>query len=73
MNNKPKRRGRPPKGSGETKDETFLLRMDAREKEGFSDAASFAGLSLSSWMRERLRTAATKELKAADKPNPFLT
>ena len=72
MNAKQKRRGRPRKGSGQTKSESVLLRMDAREKAGFASAAELAGAPLAVWMRERLRSAARKELEQATRDVPFL-
>ena len=72
MATKDKRRGRPRKGSGETKSESVLLRMDKREKEGFAAAAELAGAPLAVWMRERMRWAATKELEEAGREVPFL-
>jgi uncharacterized protein (DUF1778 family) len=48
------------------------LRVQPNEKKGFEEAASIAGLSLSSWIRERLRMAAVRELEAASRSIPFL-
>lgn len=67
-----KKRGRPPKPAGSTKEARAELRMSATEKQAFSLAADFAGLSLSSWIRERLRTAARDELEKNHHPVPFL-
>jgi hypothetical protein len=72
MKTKIVRRGRPPKGSGETKSESILLRLDPGEKLGFTDAARLAGLPLSGWIRERLRKMALKELQEAGEPVAFL-
>ena len=69
---KKKRRGRPRKSSEEKKGESLLLRLETREKLGFSDAARIAGLPLTAWIRERLRKVATKELEEAKRPVPFL-
>jgi hypothetical protein len=66
------RRGRPPKGSGLAKSESILLRLEPREKAGFSEAAETAGAPLSVWIRERLRRAAWEELEKAGKPVPFI-
>jgi hypothetical protein len=66
------RRGRPPKGSGDAKSESVLLRMEPREKEGFLLAATIAGVPLAIWMRERLRRAATRELEEAGREVAFL-
>ncbi len=72
MATKQKRRGRPRKGSVETKSESVLLRMEKREKEGFAAAASLAGAPLAVWMRERMRKAAAAELVEAGREVPFL-
>jgi hypothetical protein len=72
MTSKKKGRGRPRKSSGQAKSEGVLLRMEPSEKQGFSEAASVAGVPLAVWMRERLRLAAMRELEAADRPIPFL-
>lgn len=69
---KAKRRGRPPKSSGETKSVGVLLRLGVAEKRGFQDAADIAGIPLAVWMRERLRRAATRELEEAARPIAFL-
>jgi hypothetical protein len=70
---KPKkvRRGRPPKGSGMTKSESVLIRMESREKAAFTEAAEIAGVPLSVWIRERLRRVARDELREAGKESPF--
>lgn len=67
-----KGRGRPRKGSTDTKSESVLLRMAPREKKGFAEAADMAGIPLSVWMRERLRIAAMRELGDAGRKIPFL-
>jgi hypothetical protein len=72
MNANKKRRGRPPKGSADTKSESVLLRLDPSEKQGFTQAARIAGLPLSAWMRERLRQVAGGELKQASLAVPFM-
>jgi uncharacterized protein (DUF1778 family) len=48
------------------------LRVQPDEKKGFEEAASIAGISLSAWIRERLRLAAVRELEAASRSIPFL-
>ena len=73
MKTNKKGRGRPPKSSDEKKGESLLLRLSETEKEGFLEAARVAGAPLTVWIRERLRTAASKELEAAKKPIPFLS
>jgi hypothetical protein len=67
-----KRRGRPPKGSGATKSESLLLRLEPREKVAFRDAANLAGVPLTVWMRERLRRVAARELQDGGKSVAFL-
>jgi predicted HicB family RNase H-like nuclease len=71
MKTKTGRRGRPPKGS-QAKSESALVRMEPREKEAFRAAAELAGLDLSTWIRERLRTVARAELEGAGQVVPFL-
>jgi uncharacterized protein (DUF1778 family) len=48
------------------------LRVSDDEKEGFELAAALAGISLSSWVRERLRLAAIRELESAGRKVPFV-
>lgn len=48
------------------------VRVEDVEKQAFEDVAGRAGLSLSAWMRERLRLAAIRELEEAGRPIPFL-
>ena len=67
-----KRRGRPPLGSDKIKGIRLDMRLDEREKEGFRAAAELSGLDMSSWIRERLRSVAWKELERAGKPVPFI-
>jgi hypothetical protein len=67
-----KKRGRPPKDADKLRSEALLVRLDASEKEGFRDAADLAGVPLSTWVRERLRQVAVKELENASRPIPFL-
>jgi len=67
---KPKR-GRPPKEADQVKSESLLIRLETGEKEAFRNAADEAGLSLSTWVRERLRHIATRELKNTAQPIAF--
>ena len=53
-------------------DGRFGGRIPPLEKEAFEQAAELAGLSLTVWIRQRCRTAATAELQAAGQPVPFL-
>jgi hypothetical protein len=48
------------------------IRVQPEEKAGFKEAAELAGVSLSAWMRERLRLAAIRELENAGRPVPFI-
>ena len=54
------------------KDELLKFRVSGHEKEAFQAAAKLAGISLSSWMRERLRRVSIKELEEAGKKIAFL-
>lgn len=54
------------------KSESVLMRLDPEEKEAFKQAAELAGITLSAWIRERLRRAAIKELEEAAIPIAFL-
>jgi len=53
------------------KTDTFKLRLSLGEKEGFQKAADLAGITLSAWVRERLRSAARRELTEAGEQVPF--
>lgn len=55
-----------------SKSEYMELRLDAAEKEAFVQAAQVAGMSLSGWVRDRLRRASRKELQDMDMPVAFL-
>lgn len=48
------------------------LRLKPSEKQTFQMAADLAGVALSSWVRERLRGVARRELVEAGKQVPFL-
>ena len=52
--------------------EVVEIRLQPKEKAGFKEAANLAGISLSSWVRERLRLAAIRELESAGRPVPFI-
>jgi hypothetical protein len=54
------------------KPQSVQVRLTDSEKKTFEAAADVAGLSLSSWVRERLRLAAMNELQAAGRAVPFL-
>jgi antitoxin component of RelBE/YafQ-DinJ toxin-antitoxin module len=69
---KKKRRGRPPKDSGDAKDDLLQVRIDQQERKAFTDAARLSGLVMSAWVRERLRRIARQELEGAGLPVAFL-
>jgi hypothetical protein len=54
------------------KGEYLEVRLSLDEKRAFKDAADFAGLALSAWVRERLRRAAREELERAGRQVAFL-
>ncbi len=54
------------------KSANLLIRLEPEEKQAFQKAAEIAGIPLSSWMRERLRRAAIRELESAGRPIPFI-
>ena len=54
------------------KKEVLLLRLETDEKTSFRQAAALAGISLSAWSRERLRSAAIRELEDAGYQVPFV-
>jgi hypothetical protein len=54
------------------KTEILQIRVTDSEKEGFELAAVLAGISLSSWVRERLRLTAIRELESAGRRVPFV-
>lgn len=57
---------------GQDKTEVLQIRLTEKEKEGLQLASDLAGISLSSWVRERLRLAAIRELEAARRRVPFI-
>lgn len=48
------------------------LRLQPEEKRAFQESASLAGIPLSAWVRERLRSAAVRELEGAGRAVPFI-
>jgi len=48
------------------------IRLSEQEKQAFQMAADLSGIPLSAWMRERLRSAARRELIDAGQKVPFL-
>jgi predicted HicB family RNase H-like nuclease len=69
---KKQKRGRPPKEADRLRSESLLVRLEGSEKEAFRDAADLAGVPLSTWVRERLRQIAGRELAKAARPVAFL-
>jgi uncharacterized protein (DUF1778 family) len=55
-----------------SKSDSMKLRVQPEEKEAFQQAADLAGVSVSSWIRERLRRAARIELEEAGQQIPFV-
>lgn len=55
-----------------SKTENLQIRITDTEKEGFELAAMLSGISLSSWVRERLRLSAIRELESAGRRVPFV-
>jgi len=54
------------------KPEVIQIRVSDAEKQSFQLAADLAGISLSSWVRERLRLAAIRDLESAGRKIPFV-
>jgi CxxC motif-containing protein (DUF1111 family) len=65
-------RGRPPKEADRLRSESLLVRLETTEKKTFQEAANLAGVPLSTWVRERLRQVAVRELGKASRPVAFL-
>jgi uncharacterized protein (DUF1778 family) len=51
---------------------TIQIRLKPEEKQAFEEAAELAGIGLSSWVRERLRTSAIRELEGAGRAAAFV-
>lgn len=64
------KRGRPKKQN--LLDEYIELRVSESEKKAFREAAERSGLPMATWIRQRLRRVATRELESADLPVAFL-
>lgn len=54
------------------KEQVLQIRLTDAEKQGFLAAANLAGIPLSSWVRERLRLAAIRDLENAGQKIPFV-
>lgn len=57
----------------EPKTEVVIIRLSSSEKEAFKEAASLSGIGLSSWVRERLRRTAARELGEVGREAAFIT
>ena len=68
----PMKTDRPKRRSERTKSDYLPIRIRPVEKESFQLCADLAGVSLSSWIRERLRMAAIRELESAGRRIPFV-
>ncbi len=51
---------------------TLQIRLDQDEKAAFEKVADLAGITLSAWARERLRSSAIRELENAGLKVPFV-
>jgi uncharacterized protein (DUF1778 family) len=58
--------------SRKTKSVALTIRLSPEEKRAFDRAAEISGISLSSWVRERLRAASLRELDVVGELAPFL-
>jgi len=54
------------------KEQILQIRLTSEEKQGFQASADLAGIALSSWVRERLRLAAIRDLESAGQKIPFI-
>ena len=55
-----------------SKEQVLQIRLTDAEKRGFQAAANTAGIPLSSWVRERLRLAAIRDLEGSGQKIPFV-
>ena len=70
----PRKRSKVPhrKPAHERHDKRILMSVTQAEFDAFDEAARLAGVSRSSWIRQRCRDAARAELEDAGRPVPFL-
>jgi predicted HicB family RNase H-like nuclease len=61
-------RGRPTKPPDERKAAHVIVRVDQTDRAEFEEAAESADLSLSNWIRDRLKAAAKRERRRASTP-----
>jgi hypothetical protein len=59
-------------GRSRAKSIPLMVRVSVDEKAAFGMASQVAGISLSSWIRERLRAASLRELDVIGELAPFL-
>lgn len=58
-----KQMGRPPKPAEEVLAVRIDLRVTAAEKASFEEAAQVSGLSLSEWLRTKMKAAAKRDMR----------
>jgi hypothetical protein len=66
------KQGRPKLDKDKARGVLLQIRLNAAEKQAFSDAAEFSGESMSAWARAALRRIAREKLEEFGKPVPFL-
>jgi hypothetical protein len=54
------------------KDSQVMIKVSEEERDGFRRAAEIAGVGLSAWARQKLRSAAIKDLQEVGEKIPFL-
>ena len=54
------------------REDQLLIRLSEPEKRAFELASDISGITMSAWARQKLRIAAAKELRDADRQIPFL-
>lgn len=54
------------------KDNQVLIKLSEEEKKAFKRASELSGVGFSAWARQKLRTAAIKELNEAGEEVEFL-
>jgi hypothetical protein len=72
MAKKKTKTGRPKLEAGKAKARFLQVRLQNAEANDFATAAELAGIPLSTWVRERLRIVAKRELKEHGRPVGFL-
>ena len=68
-----KQRGAPRKPPGEAKGILMQIRVDAAEKQAFSETAALCGQTLSVWVRDQLRRIAQRKLTESGRRVAFLS